>query len=45
MVVFIVGSLTNTMLTGDFYLTWLAIVSGIASGFDNVETSPIKESV
>jgi hypothetical protein len=45
MVVFIVGSLTNTMLTGDFYLTWLAIVSGIASGFDNVETPPIKESV
>lgn len=43
-VIFIVGSLSNTMLTGDFYLTWLAIISGIASGFDNVKTPPIKES-
>lgn len=38
LVIFIVGSLTNTMLTGDFYLTWLAIISGIASGFENAET-------
>lgn len=37
LVIFMVGSLTNTMLTGDFYLTWLAIISGIASGFDGVE--------
>lgn len=31
-VVFIVGSLTNTMVTGDFYLTWLAIIGGVAGG-------------
>jgi O-antigen ligase len=33
LIVFTVGSLTNTMLTGDFYLGWLSIIAGIASSF------------
>lgn len=37
LVIFLVGSLTNTMVTSDFYLTWLAIVGGIAGGADMVE--------
>lgn len=32
LIIFIIGSLTNTMLTSDFYLTWLTIMGGIASG-------------
>lgn len=36
LVIFVVGSLTNTMVTSDFYLTWLAIMSGIASGLPDM---------
>lgn len=32
LIVFAVGGLTNTMLTGDFYLAWLALIAGMASG-------------
>ncbi|SKA14623.1 O-antigen ligase [Trichlorobacter thiogenes] len=32
LIVFVVGGLTNTMLTGDFYLAWLALIAGMASG-------------
>jgi O-antigen ligase len=32
LIVFMVGSLTNTMLTSSFYLTWLAIMGAIMAG-------------
>lgn len=38
LIVFMVGSLTNTMVTSDFYLTWLAIIGGIAGGLPSAPT-------
>jgi hypothetical protein len=32
-ITFMIGSLTNTMVTSVFYLTWLAIIGGIAISF------------
>lgn len=42
LVTFLVGSLTNTMLTSDFYLTWLAIIAGIAGGLPGHPNSSPK---
>ncbi|MCE1227120.1 MAG: O-antigen ligase family protein [Geobacteraceae bacterium] len=32
LIILAVGSLTNTMLTGDFYLGWLSIIAGMSCG-------------
>lgn len=47
LIIFVVGSLTNTMLTGDFYLAWLALIAGMASSLKSIEIhkAAIKDSV
>jgi O-antigen ligase len=41
LIVFAVGGLTNTMLTGDFYLAWLALIAGMTSGLKIKETHEV----